>query len=91
MRAEASFETYGFDEEIIKMPKEKAYRGYIFQLERDSRNARNPVMCKEGRGMRNFACQFYDLCLDQAAKGMWSGFTCRECARHFQRGEEKLT
>ena len=89
MRAEASFETQGFDEETIKMPKEKACRGQMTQSEREGRNMANPVMCKEGRGVRNFACQFYDSCLDKAAKSMWSGFTCRECPCHFQREEEK--
>ena len=72
------------------MAKEKAYRGQIFQSEREGRNTANPIMCKEGRGVRNFACQFYDYCLDKAAKAMWSGFTCRECPGHFQREEEKL-
>jgi hypothetical protein len=89
MRAEASFKTYGFDEETVKMPKEKAYRGQMTQSERDGRNMANPIMCKEGRGVRNFACPFYDSCLDKAAKGMWSGFTCKECVCHFQREEEK--
>jgi hypothetical protein len=89
MRADASFTTYGFDEETVKMPKEKAHRGPMMQSERDGRNLANPIMCKEGRGVRNFACQFYDSCLDKAAKGMWSGFTCKECGSHFQREEEK--
>jgi hypothetical protein len=40
----------------------------------------NPVKCKEGKGLRNFDCLFYDDCLDKAAKGMWSGFTCEKCA-----------
>jgi hypothetical protein len=88
-KAKASLETHGFDEETVKMPKEKAYRGQTAQIERDGRAMTNPVMCKEGRGIRNFACQFYDSCLDKAAKGMWSGFTCRECPCHFQREEEK--
>ncbi|WP_448382838.1 hypothetical protein [Desulfosoma sp.] len=43
----------------------------------------NPVKCKEGKGLRNFDCQHYDECLDKAAKGMWSGFTCEKCA-YFQ-------
>ncbi|MDY6910174.1 MAG: hypothetical protein SWC40_09580 [Thermodesulfobacteriota bacterium] len=41
--------------------------------------APNPIMCREGRGARNFSCLHYDRCLDKAAKGMWSGFTCHEC------------
>lgn len=43
----------------------------------------NPVKCKEGKGLRNFDCLHYDDCLDKAAKGMWSGFTCEKCA-YFQ-------
>lgn len=43
----------------------------------------NPVKCKEGKGLRNFDCHHYDDCLDKAAKGMWSGFTCEKCA-YFQ-------
>ncbi len=39
-----------------------------------------PVKCKEGKGVRNFKCLFYDECLEKAAKAMWSGFTCGECA-----------
>jgi len=89
MRARASFETNGFVEETVKMPKEKACRGTSIQSRKEGRNTANPSMCKEGRGVRNFACQFYDSCLDKAAKGMWSGFTCRECPCHFQRDEEK--
>jgi hypothetical protein len=89
MRAEASFKTYGFDEETMEMAKEKACRGQVTQSERDGRNMANPVMCKEGRGVRSFGCQFYDSCLDKAAKGMWSGFTCKECPCHFQRDEDK--
>ncbi|MDY0042225.1 MAG: hypothetical protein RBS57_18090 [Desulforhabdus sp.] len=46
------------------------------------------MMCKEGRGDRNFACQHYDVCLEKAAKGMWSGFTCKECGYFFQKEEE---
>ncbi len=39
----------------------------------------NPVKCKEGKGLRNFNCVFYDDCLDKAAKAMWPGFTCENC------------
>lgn len=90
-KAETSFEFCGFGEETVDMPKEKAYRGPSAQSEREGKSMENPVMCKEGRGVRNFACQFYDACLDKAAKGMWSGFTCKECPCHFQREEEKST
>jgi hypothetical protein len=45
-------------------------------------------MCKEGKGVRKFACPHYDDCLDKAAKGMWSGFTCRECVSYVQKEEE---
>ena len=88
-KADATFETLGFEEEAVNMPKEKAGRGQTLQSEKEGRSMENPVMCKEGRGVRNFACQFYDACLDKAAKGMWSGFTCKECPCHFQREEEK--
>jgi hypothetical protein len=89
LRTKTSFKTNGLVEETVKMPKEKSCRGHMIHSGKEGRNTANPVMCKEGRGMRNFACQFYDSCLDKAAKGMWSGFTCRECACHFQRDEEK--
>jgi hypothetical protein len=91
VKSKASFETYGLDEERIRMPKEKAYRGQTILSEKEGKNMANPVMCKEGRGSRNFACPLYDSCLDKAAKGMWSGFTCKECPCHFQRDEEKST
>jgi len=42
-----------------------------------------PVKCKEGRGVRNFKCGHYENCLDHAAKGMWTGFTCGKC-EHYQ-------
>ncbi|RMG56029.1 MAG: hypothetical protein D6722_27085 [Bacteroidetes bacterium] len=42
----------------------------------------NPVKCKEGRGVRNFDCVHYDDCLEKAAKGMWSGFTCKDCIHY---------
>lgn len=45
-----------------------------------------PVLCREGRGIRHFSCLFYDFCLDKAAKGMWTGFTCTECI-HYSRSE----
>ena len=40
--AEASFETHGFDEETVKMPKEKAYRGQTIQSEKDGKNHDKP-------------------------------------------------
>lgn len=48
-------------------------------------------MCKEGKGVRNFACQNYDICLDKAAKAMWSGFTCRECCCYCLKEEDSLS
>lgn len=48
-------------------------------------------MCKEGKGARNFACQHYDVCLDKAAKGMWAGFTCKDCDLHFKKEEEETS
>jgi hypothetical protein len=48
----------------------------------------NPVLCREGRGIRHFACVHYDACLDKAAKGMWTGFTCAECGFYNSRERE---
>ncbi|ROR01704.1 hypothetical protein [Desulfosoma caldarium] len=39
----------------------------------------HPVACREGRGVRFFDCTHYDDCLDQAAKALWTGFTCSRC------------
>jgi hypothetical protein len=44
--------------------------------------APNPVRCKEGKGVRNFDCPYYDDCLDKAARAMWPGFTCGECENY---------
>jgi len=41
-----------------------------------------PLVCREGCGVRLFSCTYYDCCLDQAAKGMWTGFTCSGCFFH---------
>ncbi len=71
------------------MPKERSLRAPALQLEKDTRNSPYPVMCKEGKGMRNFSCTHYDNCLDKAAKGMWSGFTCKECGINCQKEDEK--
>ena len=73
------------------MPKERACRGQSIQVEKNCRNAPNPAMCKEGKGVRNFACQHYDVCLDKAAKGMWAGFTCKDCDLHFKKEEEETS
>jgi len=70
------------------MAKEKGVRGQPTQPERTDKDSPYPMMCKEGKGVRNFACPNYDNCLDKAAKGMWSGFTCRECASYVQKEEE---
>jgi hypothetical protein len=62
------------------MPREMMNRmGQLVAMHEGCRRSQNPMLCKEGRGLRNFACQHYDACLDKAAKGMWSGFTCRQC------------
>lgn len=71
------------------MPKERINRGQVMVMEKEGSPAPNPSMCKEGKGVRNFSCQYYDHCLDKAAKGMWSGFTCRDCSWHHQKDEEK--
>ncbi|MEJ5348416.1 MAG: hypothetical protein WHS46_06975 [Desulfosoma sp.] len=39
----------------------------------------HPVVCREGRGVRYFDCPHYDVCLDKAAKALWTGFTCAYC------------
>ncbi|NSW87479.1 MAG: hypothetical protein HPY84_14275 [Syntrophobacteraceae bacterium] len=70
------------------MAKERICRGQSVQVEKNGKNPPYPTMCKEGKGVRNFACQNYDACLDKAAKGMWSGFTCRECACYSQKEED---
>ncbi|MBP8644553.1 MAG: hypothetical protein KBH99_00350 [Syntrophobacteraceae bacterium] len=69
------------------MPKERVCRGHGAQSDRNGK-VLGPAMCKEGKGVRNFACQNYDICLDRAAKAMWSGFTCRDCAQYYQKEEE---
>jgi len=73
------------------MPKERACRGLSLNTDKSGKHSPNPSMCKEGKGMRNFACQYYDTCLDKAAKAMWSGFTCKECPLHYQREEEPIS
>jgi hypothetical protein len=75
-------------EEFVLMAKEKGSRGQLVQPERVDKDAPYPMMCKEGKGVRNFACPHYDGCLDKAAKGMWSGFTCRECCSYVQKEED---
>jgi hypothetical protein len=70
------------------MPKERVSRGQPVQPDRNERNPNNPVMCKEGKGVRNFACSYYDACLDKAAKGMWSGFSCRDCSCYSHKEDE---
>lgn len=70
------------------MPRERPQGGQSLQIHSAEKNTLNPVMCKEGRGERNFACQHYDVCLEKAAKGMWSGFTCKECKQFLTKDEE---
>jgi hypothetical protein len=65
-------------EENTRMPKERGSRALVLP-EKNSKSSLCPAMCKEGKGVRNFACQYYDSCLDRAAKAMWSGFTCKDC------------
>lgn len=76
------------EKESASMAKEKGVRGQPVQPERTDKDGPYPLMCKEGKGVRNFACPNYDNCLDRAAKGMWSGFTCRECSSYVQKEEE---
>ena len=75
-------------QEFVLMAKEKGSRGQLVQPERVDKDTPYPMMCKEGKGVRNFACPNYDNCLDKAAKGMWSGFTCRECCSYVQKEED---
>jgi hypothetical protein len=82
-------EDHGYKKEMVRMPKDRSSRGQPVQSDRSEKSANNPVMCKEGKGVRNFACIFYDACLDRAAKGMWSGFSCRECSSYTQKDEEE--
>jgi len=76
------------NKEAIAMPRERVHRGQTFHSEGDCKSVVGPVMCKEGKGMRNFACQYYDVCLEKAAKSMWSGFTCKECGNYQEKEEE---
>lgn len=70
------------------MPKEKVARGQTVPSDKYGKSFLGPVMCKEGKGVRNFGCHNYDTCLDKAAKAMWSGFTCKECSCYCQKDEE---
>lgn len=71
------------------MPKEKTTRWQVAHWDLDEKPlALGPVMCKEGKGVRNFACLNYDACLDKAAKAMWGGFTCGDCAINIPKDEE---
>ncbi len=70
------------------MGKERMGRGQLTQPEKNAKHSPCPATCKEGKGVRNFACQNYDACLDKAAKAMWGGFTCRECPQYSQKEEE---
>lgn len=72
------------------MSKERSQRGQNnLHLELDIKSMPNPIVCKEGKGLRNFSCVYYDVCLDKAAKGMWTGFTCKECIFFHQETEEE--
>lgn len=55
--------------------------------EKPGRPTPNPVLVKEGKGWRNFACQHYDACLNLAAKSMWTGFSCKFCELHVTKKE----
>lgn len=70
------------------MAKERGSRGQSVQSEKNGKGLPCPSVCKEGKGVRNFACNNYDGCLDKAAKAMWSGFTCKECSHYYQKDEE---
>ena len=71
------------------MAKEKSATAYTRgSFLDDSKLAPNPVLCREGRGVRHFGCLYYDFCLDKAAKAMWTGFTCAQCAFYENREVE---
>lgn len=70
------------------MAKEKTSKTPAPAPDKEVKCVPNPLMCKEGKGVRNFACLSYDNCLDKAAKAMWSGFTCRDCGQYTQKEEE---
>jgi hypothetical protein len=74
--------------EVTGMPKERTHHAHSSLSDKTVKSRENPVMCKEGKGVRNFACEHYDACLEKAAKGMWSGFTCRECPLSTQKEQE---
>jgi hypothetical protein len=69
------------------MPKEKGSRTQV-SIEKNGKSPLCPTMCKEGKGVRNFACQSYDSCLDRAAKAMWGGFTCKDCEGYTQKDDD---
>jgi hypothetical protein len=40
----------------------------------------NPHQCQQTNNpQRDFNCEYYDHCLNQAARGRWNGFTCVAC------------
>jgi len=41
-----------------------------------------PVNPKRGRGQRNEPCEFYNICLDLAAKKDWKTFNCESCEHY---------
>lgn len=55
-------------------------------LEIEGARVKNPT---KGRGERDLACEFYDECLDLAAKEEWEGFTCTSCEL-FSQGLEDM-
>jgi hypothetical protein len=69
------------------MPKERISRTQV-STEKNGKSSQCPMMCKEGKGVRNFACPSYDACLDRAAKAMWGGFTCKDCDCYCQKDDD---
>jgi hypothetical protein len=47
------------NQEFLFMAKEKGPRGQLVQPEKVDKDAPYPMMCKEGKGVRNFACPIY--------------------------------
>lgn len=49
-------------------------------IEVDDSMKPNPHQCQQTNDpQRNFNCEYYDHCLNRAAKGRWDGFTCVAC------------
>lgn len=52
-----------------------------------------PVNLMKGKGRRNLKCDFYNRCLDVAAKKDWKSFNCESCDNNkpVSKGEPRVT